>query len=76
MNDTTYVATMLDAHRAADLRRDVEILARRAERETEQHRASRASVDAGAQAAASVDATGRHFGWRRSPRRSSVAAAR
>ncbi|MFC8682106.1 hypothetical protein ACFT30_11330 [Microbacterium ureisolvens] len=76
MNDTTYVATMLDAHRAADLRRDVEILARRAERVTQDHRTSRTAVDAGAAAAASVH-QGRHpFGWHRSSRRSSVAAAR
>jgi hypothetical protein len=35
MNDTTYLASMLDAHRAEDLRREVTLLAQHAERDAE-----------------------------------------
>lgn len=35
MNDTTFIALALDAHRAAELRRDTETLVRRAARTAE-----------------------------------------
>ena len=35
MNDTTYLASALDAHRAADLRREVELLAQHAEHDAD-----------------------------------------
>ena len=35
MNDTTYFASVLDAHRAEDLRREVALLAQHAERDAE-----------------------------------------
>ncbi|MGX5769297.1 hypothetical protein ACWKWN_00940 [Microbacterium trichothecenolyticum] len=51
MNDTTYLASVLDAHRAEDLRREVELLAQHAERDAESpstpaatHRSAAASV--------------------------------
>ena len=56
MNDTTYLASVLDAHRAEDLRREVALLAQHAERDAEA-----AATPAARHAAAA--ASGKHRFW-------------
>ncbi len=73
MNDTTYLASILDAHRAAQLRRDVEILNLRAERDAEA--GAETDRDATAAVAASVP-TRRARRVHRPARRSSALVAR
>ena len=71
MNDTTYFASVLDAHRAEDLRREVALLAQHAERDAESPSAPAARH---ASAAASVH---RHSWWpHRSARRTTSVATR
>ncbi|MFE5410992.1 hypothetical protein [Microbacterium sp. NPDC056569] len=72
MNDTTFLASALDAHRAADLRREVELLAQHAEYEAE-------TLPAPAARHASAAASARsHRSWwpHRSARRSTFVATR
>ena len=76
MNDTTYTASVLDSHRAADLRHELELRAQRAERDAAA--APRSAADHAATAvAASVLPPHRHAPllWGRQ-RRSSFAATR
>jgi len=67
MNDTTYTASVLDAHRADDLRREVALRAQRAERDADaQPRA----------AAAGASVTHPHrFAWPHRPARQTTSVA-
>ena len=71
MNDTTYLASILDAHRAAQLRRDVEILNLRAERD-EDDAAAGADPDAAATRVAASVSRRRMRRAHRSVRRSAL----
>ena len=71
MNDTTYLASVLDAHRAEDLRREVELLAQHAEHDAE-------TPSATAARRASAAASTHHRSWwpHRSARRTTSIATR
>ncbi|MFF2487505.1 hypothetical protein ACFVSU_13970 [Microbacterium sp. NPDC058062] len=71
MNDTTYLASVLDAHRAEDLRREVALLAQHAEHDAE-------APSAPAARRASAAASTHHHSWwpHRSGRRSTSVATR
>lgn len=76
MNDTTYTASILDAHRAEDLRHEVELRALRAQREADAApRHATTAAGASAEVAASVPA--HRFAWpHRSGRRAASVATR
>ena len=77
MNDTTFIALALDAHRAQQLRRDNETLVRRAERRAE----TTGTTDAPAPVQGAVGASAsRPHGitalWHRAAHRSTTVATR
>ncbi|MGU3644109.1 hypothetical protein ACLBXX_04025 [Microbacterium sp. C23T] len=70
MNDTTYLASVLNAHRAEDLRREVALLAQHAEHDAE-------TPSAPATRRASAASTHHHSWWpHRSARRATPVATR
>lgn len=75
MNDTTYLATALDAHRAADLVREVELIAQHAERDAD---VSPRPASVAGQAATPAIVVGTHRTWwlHRATRRTTFVATR
>ncbi|MDQ7878551.1 hypothetical protein Q9R08_11240 [Microbacterium sp. QXD-8] len=77
MNDTTYTASILEAHRADDLRREVALRAQRAERDADAQCRVDGTADGGSRPAVASAAHARRGSWRRrSGRRPSSLATR
>lgn len=76
MNDMTYTASVLDAQRAAGLRREIELRSQRAERGADSPRPAETATAAAAGEASVVPARRFAVHWHRPTRRSTFVAAR